>query len=259
MDTLPTYLQTLADYYRTTEFKSWGTTLPFAGLHRDEQYCINKYLKNKDCSIVDMGTGGGRIALALSEMGYGPVHGFDIVPEFIEAARINASSRNLDINLSVTNATAIPLPTNGVNTVIYWEKLFSFIVDPDDRKKAITEAFRVLAPGGFLFSSYNQFASRKINYPLSIYVKLLRKITGEKLSDRSLPILLRSGSPSLKLLLPGNPQAYWCHGDEAIFELTNAGFQVVEMYSSYGFKTKTMASYDSLKKGVLYIVAQKPK
>lgn len=127
-----------------------------------------------------------------------------------------------------------------------------------ERQQAAKEAFRVLSPGGFLFSSYNHFPSRRLNKFLRLYSKLMRIVFCRDLPDRSLPILTRGGKMTLRACLPSSPQVYWHYADEAIFELTNVGFHVLEIFSSFGFRQNTMDCYDSLKKGILYIVAQKP-
>lgn len=207
---------------------------------------------------MDMGTGGGRAALALSEAGFAPAYGFDFLPEFIDTARLNAKERNLDIRFEVGNALDINLPDSSVSVALYWEKLLSYIPDPGERQKAINEAFRVLSPGGFLFSSYNQFSSRRLNILLRLYMKFIRMTIRQDRPERSLPILTRGGVFSPRALLPGSPHVYWHHADEAVQELANSGFRIIEIFSSIGFRQKNMMSYEKLKKGILYVVAQKP-
>jgi SAM-dependent methyltransferase len=255
------YSAALLKYYKTTEFNSWGRDQPFAGLSPEEHYSISKYLGTRRCSTMDMGTGGGRVALALAEMGFTPIYGYDFVPELVEVARANATTLSVNVRFEVGNALSVPLPDNTVEIAIYWEKLLSLIVDLNDRLQAISEAFRVLSQGGFLFASYNQFSSRSINGVLKTYMKIARYIARQRLPERSLPILRRGGKPSLRALLPraDNPHAYWHHIDEAVWELTSLGFRVIELFFSAGYRQNKSHDYNSLKKGTLYVVAQKPE
>ena len=55
-------------------------------LIKAEEYFISKYLLNKSYTILEAGTGGGRISFELEALGFKNIKAFDIVPEMIEYA-----------------------------------------------------------------------------------------------------------------------------------------------------------------------------
>lgn len=251
----------LRKHFQTTEFTSWGCTLAYAGLLPEEEYGLAQSISPPydQLTVLDLGTGGGRIAIDLAKRGFGQVQGFDYVPEFIEQARTNADSRFPNLSFDLGDVRSLPVASSSADVVLMWGQVLSFLPMYEDRMAALNEANRVLRPGGHLLASYNHFPSRKMNILLQYYVRVMRLFTRERLPIRSLPVLKRSKKFYLGALLPfrNQPHVYWHCADEAAFEVIKAGFSITGIYSSYGLRNHCLNEYEGLRKGVLYIAARK--
>lgn len=70
-----------------------------------EVYFIKKYLTQKTGKVIEAGTGGGRIAFYIGQMGFNQIDAFDYVPQMIEYANKNLKDKNLNIKFIVADAT----------------------------------------------------------------------------------------------------------------------------------------------------------
>jgi arsenite methyltransferase len=98
-------------------------------------------------TVLDLGSGGG-IDVLLSARRVGPggkAYGLDMTPEMLALARENARKANVT-NVEFLEGTieAIPLPAESVDVVIS-----NCVINLSaDKRRTLTEAFRVLRPGG---------------------------------------------------------------------------------------------------------------
>jgi SAM-dependent methyltransferase len=245
--------------YFVAEKERWGRRLPSVGLHAEEEYFVTHFIGGTRCSVVDMGTAGGRVAIALASMGHSPVYGFDVVPELIEYARENARLRHLDIHFDIADARSIPLPDNSVDLVIFSAALLCCLPDEGGRLRALSEARRLLRPGGWLLSSYNLFGSRWYDRGLSLLVRLHRGMSGDGRSCRSLPILRQNGRFAIRALTRNAPSLYWYRLDECVLELLHSGFMLVDMFSSSGVRQARAQDFSTLwQPGTLYVAGRVP-
>ena len=241
------------------EKEQWGKQMPSVGLHPEEEYFLTHYIGDTRCSVVDVGTAGGRVAIALAARGHAPVYGFDVVPELIEDARANARLRHLDIHFDVADARSIPLPDNSVDLLIFSAALLCFLPDESGRMQALSEARRIVRPGGWLLSSYNLFGSRWFDRGLSLLVSLGRKMSGDGRPGRSLPMLRQNGRFTIRALSRNGPCAYWYRLDECVLELVRSGFMLVDMFSSSGLQQSRVHDFSTLgQQGTLYVVGRVP-
>src|SRR5690606_17060912 len=104
----------LRKHFQTTEFTSWGCTLAYAGLLPEEEYGLAQSISPPydQLTVLDLGTGGGRIAIDLAKRGFGQVQGFDYVPEFIEQARTNADSRFPNLSFDLGDVRSLPVASS---------------------------------------------------------------------------------------------------------------------------------------------------
>jgi SAM-dependent methyltransferase len=206
-----------------------------------------------------MGTAGGRVAIALASGGHAPVYGFDVVPELIEYARENARLRHQNIHFDIADARSTPLPENSVDLVIFSAALLCCLPDEDGRLRALSEARRILRPGGWLLSSYNLFGSRWYDRGLSLLVHLQRRLSGDGRPCRSLPILRQNGKFTFRALTRNAPSLYWYRLDECVLELVHSGFTLVDMFSSSGVRQSRVHDFSTLwQPGTFYVVGRVP-
>jgi ubiquinone/menaquinone biosynthesis C-methylase UbiE len=99
-------------------------------------------------TVADVGCGAGTAAREMSAMvdPGGHVHGFDFSERFIAVARSRAADAGTKVDFQVSDATALPLPDASLDAYRA-ERLYMHLKQPE---AALTEAFRVLRPGGRL-------------------------------------------------------------------------------------------------------------
>jgi SAM-dependent methyltransferase len=99
-------------------------------------------------TALELGCGGGQVAIELARRGFRAT-GIDFSETAIELARANAAG--LDITFVVGDALALPFGDASFDLVVD-NHLLHCIVEPDDRRCALAEVWRVLVPGGRLWS-----------------------------------------------------------------------------------------------------------
>ena len=231
--------------YNTSEFELWSDR---KGLLVQEHYFLTKYITALECSILEAGTGGGRISCELENLGFKNITAFDYVKKMIEAAKANHSHSH--INFFVADATDLSaLQSNTFDRLIYLQQIISFI-PKQAISKAFSEAYRITKPDGIVIFSFLNWRGRKINPLLSYLLSVVRFFRHETQCKQCLPWLKYNNHPNWKLFSKNQPTTYWFTQEELISTLKNFGFTILEIKTSSYF---TGASSD----GMLYIVAQK--
>ena len=113
---------------------------------------IQRFAPAAPAVVLDIGGAAGAYALWLAETGYS-VHLVDAVPRLVEEARRRsaASSRPL-ASCSVGDARRVTFDDASADVVLLLGPLYH-LTDASDRVRALTEAARVLKPGGRLFAA----------------------------------------------------------------------------------------------------------
>ena len=104
--------------------------------------------------VIDIGGGPGRYAIELSKLGY-DVDLVDISSSCLSLAQEKAREIGVSIN-SVSQATAIDLAefrSNFYDVAILFGPLYHLLTEAE-RNKAVSEAMRVLKPGGVIFAAF---------------------------------------------------------------------------------------------------------
>jgi len=217
------------DVYSTVEFARW---VDRADLDADERFLIAGYL-SPTARTLEAGTGGGRILLALRQMGFTDLHGFDFVPGLIEKAR--AADPEHAIHFDVQNAARLDYPDASFDQIVYLQQLLSCIDDDATRWAAVGEAFRILRPGGVaLFSALCFEVRRKhpIYRMLMTHWRMLRRVRGSSLSIQAMPWMRLGDRFNPGALLDRGPYVYWFRADEMVSRLRTAGFTIQAVGSS---------------------------
>ena len=209
------------DFFRRVERDYWAGA---EGLKDEERSLIQRTL-DPARSVLDAGTGGGRIARALHEMGYAAVTGFDFAPELVEAAR--ASIPGGEVRFDVADATDLPYEAGSFDQALYLQQVVSTIDDPDGRRAALHEARRVLSDGGTAIFSFVCFEARErsaAGRAYLAYLRTLRRARRDLRPIQSLPRVRTRGRVGAGALRDAGPHNWWYRAAEAEAALAAAGF-----------------------------------
>jgi ubiquinone/menaquinone biosynthesis C-methylase UbiE len=218
-----------------------------------EKHLISKYLLNKSNSILEAGTGGGRISFELEELGFNNIQAFDYIPEMIDHAKKRVIETKSSIQFDVLDATNLTkYEDNSFDYAIYLQQVLCFISDENAFKNALKESYRVTKPKGLVIYSFLDMDSRPYNGTLSFIVNFLRLLRGEKRQKQHLPWLKINNKFNYKLLFKNQPTNYWVKKEDILLELEKIGFEIIEANNTNQLFNKT-----SDRKGMLYVVCQK--
>jgi SAM-dependent methyltransferase len=212
-----------SDIFGTVEFEYWAG---YAGLIPAERYVIETYL-DPQTSTLEAGTGGGRILLALQEMGFEHLSGFDYVPSLIEAAKQRDTAGTIDFR--VQDAASLEYGDGAFGQIVYLQQILSLAGDEEHRRRALAECVRVLAPGGTAVFSLLSYESRLRSPPaaaLLVYLRVLRLVTGRRRSPQDLPWFRLGGRFNRACLLDRGPYNHWYRLDEACRMFEAAGLAI---------------------------------
>lgn len=129
------------------------------------QEIIGRYLGSTPLTIYDVGGGTGVYAFWLAELGH-TVSLIDIVPKHVEIVqrRVREHSAQIEMTASVGDARALDVDDSVADLVLLHGPLYH-LTELDDRIKALSEAARILRPGGRVLAfCINRYAG--LNYAI---------------------------------------------------------------------------------------------
>lgn len=143
-------------------------------------------LRGGSGAVADIGCGAGWWLEALAERGVKPgqLHGADLLPERVEAAR----RRVRGADLTVADAGALPWERDRFELVTLFTVLSS-MSSRDVQAGAIAEAVRVLQPGGHLFIWEPRIANPRNRATTLVKRSTLRRALGPDVEARALTLL----------------------------------------------------------------------
>lgn len=211
----------------TVEAEKWtrlGDLRPF------ERLLIDAHL-DKRSSTVEAGTGGGRILIAMLEMGFTGLSGFDLMPESIEAARRNDPSQR--IAFEVHDATRHGYPDASFDQAVYLQQVICYPSELASQRAMVSEAYRILKPGGTALFSVLCFDGQKTSrfnsrlYRLYLaHTRLLRRLreSGRSLQSQSKAQI--NDRFNKGILFDTGPFMYWYRAQQIEDLLAQSGFVV---------------------------------
>lgn len=247
------------ELYRSSEFLTWlnnRTLIPA------ETYLISKYL-DPQLSTVEAGTNGGRILLGMQDMGFTNLSGFDYVPELIDKAIEQDTTRTIDFQ--VQDAVKLDYPDHRFDQIIYLMQILCTLENCEDGLTAIQESYRILKPGGVgLFSvlNFEVRSSQPIFSTYYKYLKILRKLRKDDRSVQSSPWFQLRGKFNPGTILDRPPYTYWYRISEIYELLKSVGFEIVAIGTDAQIHADSLKHTDSELldaelSGPLYIVVKK--
>jgi SAM-dependent methyltransferase len=188
---------------------------------------ILRHAPGLPATVLDVGGAAGAYAFWLAERGY-EVRLFDAVPRLVEVAsqRNERAVRRLAA-CSVADARALPEADESAAMVLLLGPLYH-LVQEDDRQAALSEALRVLRPGGVLIAA-----------GISRWASAMDGLARELLRDREFASIVERD------MLDGHHQnptnrldyfttAYFHRPDDLRREVIDAGFEVEGLYGVEG-------------------------
>lgn len=126
------------------------------GLWRSEEKVFTQLFKKSD-SLLEIGTGTGRIALGLWELGYERILGIDLSREMITQARQMAMVLEYGVPFQVMDATRLSFGTNVFDGAIFGFNGLMQIPTRVQRRKALEQIQAALVPGAyFVFTTHDR-------------------------------------------------------------------------------------------------------
>jgi len=192
------------------------------------QILIRRYLKPPPASVLDVGGATGRYSCWLAKEGY-EVHLVDPVPGHVEQAML-ASQAQPDTPIAsctVGDARELEFEDETADAVLLFGPLYH-LVEAQDRHHALTEAYRVLKPGGYVFAAgISRFASAIDGLVSGYYL------------DPVFREIMQGDLDSGQHRNPTNNPAYFMdtffhHPDLLKSEVSNAGFDVAGLFAIEG-------------------------
>ncbi len=149
--------ETVREYFSSDEVVDlYGRAANGLGLWASEKIVFHKLFKRTD-RLLDLGCGAGRIALALKAEGFSNIRGIDYSNEMITEARRVARARRLQVPFKVGDATDLKMPDSDLDGVIFGFNGLMHIPRRDGRRRAMSEAYRVLRSDRyFVFTTHDR-------------------------------------------------------------------------------------------------------
>jgi ubiquinone/menaquinone biosynthesis C-methylase UbiE len=187
---------------------------------------IQRFLPANNRKIIDVGGGPGIYSEWLAKSGY-EVFLVDPVQKHVTQAEKRASKLKKGFKCFFGEASKLEFENNFADIVIFHGPLYH-LQDKEDRLKALTEARRVLKPGGILLA----FA---INYTAGTIVGLLQGAMHNPDILNMCREELVTGNHNAPESMPGVlPKAYYHKPQELIQEIEESGFAMHDLFAVEG-------------------------
>ncbi|WP_322900483.1 class I SAM-dependent methyltransferase [Mycoplasmopsis felis] len=140
-----------------TEFAlyKYGNATLNIGLWESEKQLINKYFKNKDGHLLDIGCGAGRTSFALEKLSYKNIKAIDISPEMIGLCNELKKSFKSKINFAIHDISKQKYKENSFDYILFSFNGFPGIPDYKSRLNALKLINKYLKKDGvFIFTAH---------------------------------------------------------------------------------------------------------
>ena len=217
----------IKSYYDRASEETRLETGPFRLEELRSRELILRHLPAAPAVVLDVGGAAGAYAFWLAELGY-DVRLFDAVPRLVDVARQrNERVARKVTSCAVADARALPEANDSADVVLLLGPLYH-LVDGSERQTALSEAVRVLRPGGVLIAA-----------AISRYASALDGLSREMLGDAEFAAIVeedlregRHSNPTERL--DYFTTAYFHRPEDLRREIAEAGFDVDGLYGVEG-------------------------
>lgn len=192
------------------------------------QDILTRYLPPPPACILDVGGAAGRYACWLTDLGY-QVHLLDPVPRHVQQAQEASADQTHAPLASITQGDArhLAFAAGSAHAILLLGPLYH-LTERADRHRAITEARRLLKPGGLLFAA-----------AISRFASTLDGLTSGYFRDPAFQAIMRADLATGQHRNPtGNPayfmDTFFHHPEELRAEVAAAGFQITALLAVEG-------------------------
>jgi ubiquinone/menaquinone biosynthesis C-methylase UbiE len=192
------------------------------------QNIIHRYLKSPPATVLDVGGATGWYSCWLAKEGY-EVHLVDPVPRHVEQAKeaSDAQSETPIASCTIGDARQLEFDEEIADAVLLLGPLYH-LVEAQDRNHSLTEAYRVLKPGGHLFAvGISRFASM-----------IDGLVSGYYLDPQFQEIMQHDLETGQHRNPTNNPKyfmdTFFHHPDELKAEVSSAGFEIMGLFAVEG-------------------------
>jgi SAM-dependent methyltransferase len=147
----------IRDYYDDPEVVDhYRRATANVGLWKSEEKVFERVF-SKDDRILELGTGTGRIAVGLAELGFNHVLGIELSREMVKEARRIARVLELSVYFRQGDATRLNFEDELFDGAIFGFNGLMQIPGKDTRRKALKVIHRAIRPGGaFVFTTHDR-------------------------------------------------------------------------------------------------------
>jgi len=132
----------------------YGRAAVRVGLWKSEELLVRRHFP-PTARLLEVGCGGGRVALGLLQRGYADVTATDFSPAMVEVTQgvLEQAHPGWGARAELQDATALTYPDGSFDGVIYAFNGLMCLPDADHRARALSSIHRVLRPGGLFLGS----------------------------------------------------------------------------------------------------------
>ncbi|MGJ5643151.1 class I SAM-dependent methyltransferase [Formosa sp. S-31] len=208
-------------------------------INKAEQYIFSKYLKNKNNSILDAGTGSGILAFYFEQaLGFKNIVAFDIIPKMIDIAKEKASIIKSNINFQVADASSLQtLKDESFDYLCYLQQIIC-MVPQSKLNDALKEAHRLGKKDSLYFFSFLNWNSRWYNPFLSFALNSTRFLKGNPFQKYYLPEVKLKGKLNLDFFKSDQHPILWIKKNDIEKLLHKNGFSIESIFTEYELTNK---------------------
>ena len=192
------------------------------------QNIVSRYLKHPPAVILDVGGAAGRYSCWLAQGGY-EVYLIDPVPLHIQQAQAasDAQPEKPIASCKIGDARQLEFGDATADAVLLLGPLYH-LVEQQDRKRSLSEAYRVLKTDGYLFA-----------VGISRFASTVDGLTSGYFLDPVFQEIMHGDLENGQHRNPTNNPAYFTdtffhHPDELKAEIANVGFDIAELFAVEG-------------------------